>query len=297
MKAQKLDIVEYGDLPLVEISGLGQTRSPDGAELVLAVADDSFTIVAVDIDEITDEVMEEYEITEYDVEEVIGEGEPRYGSQWEAADGDAAGRIFILQESPGKVFILSPDFEDLLHSIDLRLDSAAGRDLEWDHDPNAQGEGLVLLANGHLLVAKEKDPCLLMEFGPRGAEARGVSSELTFRTESEWPLPEGESSVQELLKVWRYTEEAAAYLKDVSDITAGPDGRLYVLSDESRAIIRLQEQLRPTDDLCDADAVWELPEEIVQPEGLVISDDMIPIVAVDKGQPEDNIFILEPLEE
>lgn len=297
MKVKKLEVVEYGDLPMIEISGLGQTRSPEGDELVLAVADDSFTIVAVDIDELTDDQMEEYAITEYDVEEVIGEGEPRYGSQWEAADGDAAGRIFILQESPGKVFVLSPDFEDLLHSIELSLDSPAGRDLEWDHEPNAQGEGLVLLANGHLLVAKEKDPCLLMEFGPPGAEPHGVSPDLTFRIEAEWPLPEGESSTQELLKAWAYTEEAAAYLKDVSDLTAGPDGRLYVLSDESSAIIRLQERLGPDDDLCDADAVWELPEEIVQPEGLVISDDMIPIVAVDKGEPEDNIFILEPLDD
>ncbi|CAN5696204.1 hypothetical protein BH18ACT15_BH18ACT15_08760 [soil metagenome] len=297
MKIDRLEIVEWGDLPMIEISGLGQTRSPYGDELLLAVADDSFTIVAVDIDELTDDQVEEYAITEYDVEEVIGEGQPPYGSQWEAADGEAAGRIFILQESPGKVFVLTPDFEDLLHSIELTLDSPAGRDLEWDHDPNAQGEGLVLLANGHLLVAKEKDPCLLMEFGPRGAKPLGVSPDLTFRTEAEWPLPECDSSTQELLKVWSYTEEAAAYLKDVSDLTPGPDGRLYVLSDESRAIIRLQERLEPGDEVCGADAVWELPEEIEQPEGLVISDDMIPIVAVDKGQPEDNIFILEPLQD
>jgi hypothetical protein len=43
-------------------------------------------------------------------------------------------------------------------------------------------------------------------------------------------------------------------------------------------------------------AVWELPEELEQPEGLCVGDDMIPLVAIDSQSRGGNIFVLDALD-
>lgn len=297
MKVTRLNIDEVADLPLLEVSGIGQRRDPvAGRPDMLAVGDDNFTIVVTKVQDLLDADIDEYEVAEYDVEKVIRSAGAEHGSEWEAADGDSTGRVFVLQESPGKVFVLSPDFQELLHTIELSLDSTAGKRLDWRAEPNAQGEGLVLLANGHLLVAKEKDPCLLLEFGPADERAAGFAPELALVDGAEFPTPKGVGSGFEVLKVWDFEDDAAAHLSDISDIATGPDRRFYLLSDESRCIVRLNERGEPGAGKCGADVVWELPEEIDQPEGLIVTDKLVPIVAIDTDEAADNLFIMEPLE-
>ena len=138
---------------------------------VLAVGDEDFTVVSASVESSTS--LSDFAI--HRLHDLLDEGD-EYGSQWEAADGDSTGRVFILQESPGKVFILSPELDGLLHTIDRSVEG--NERLDWEKSPNERGEGLVLLANGHVVVAKEKEPPLLMEFGPEGEEASGIVSEL-----------------------------------------------------------------------------------------------------------------------
>jgi hypothetical protein len=83
---------------------------------------------------------------------------------------------------------------------------------------------------------------------------------------------------------------------DLSDVTVGPDGRIYVLSDESRCIARLQAALDPDDHLVEVDRIWRLPDRLVQPEGLIITRDWELLVATDHDEPRENLFLLRGLD-
>ena len=290
MRTKQLTVRQVFDVPLLEISGLGQRpRSPEEGMQVLAVGDQDFTVVSVSVESSTS--LSDFRT--HRLHDLLG-GDEEYGSQWEAADGDSTGRMFILQESPGKVFILSPELDQLLHTIDL---SVEGSDrLDWEKSPNARGEGLVLLANGHVVVAKEKEPPMLMEFGPEGDEASGIVSELLLLERRRFPEPAEAASTHVVLTDWDLDGQADARIDDISDVAVGPDERLYLLSDESRCIARVEHQLPAAQRKLSITAVWKLPEEIVQPEGLVLMDDMTPLVAIDRQEPNQNLFLLDPLE-
>ncbi|CAN5543546.1 MAG: SdiA-regulated domain-containing protein [Actinomycetota bacterium] len=290
MRTRQLTIRQVFDVPLLEISGLGQRpRSPEQGMQVLAVGDEDFTVVSASVESSTS--LSDFRT--HRLHDLLG-GSDEFGSQWEAADGDSTGRVFILQESPGRVFILNSELDRLLHTIDLSVEDTER--LDWKKSPNAQGEGLVLLANGHLVVAKEKEPPLLIEFGPEGEEASGIVSDLLLLERRRFPEPAEASSKQVALTVWDLDGEADTRIDDISDVAVGPDERLYLLSDESRCIARVEHQLPAAQRKLSITAVWKLPEEIVQPEGLVLMDDMTPLVAIDRKERNQNLFLLDPLE-
>ncbi|MBA2311398.1 MAG: SdiA-regulated domain-containing protein [Actinobacteria bacterium] len=291
MGSRSLEIRAVFDVPLLEISGLGQ-RPRSGARTpeMLAVGDNSFDIVVANLPE----PGETPDYRRHDLKGILDSDDAAESSEWEAADGDVTGRVFILQESPGKVFILNPELDELIDTIDLRLDSY--EDLEWSNSPNTQAEGLVLLANGHVLVAKEKDPLLLMEFGPAGDEAQGLGPGLLLMSGKEFPTPHGKRPPFELLKAWKLDEETDERINDVSDVAVGPDDRLYLLSDESRCIARIENRVSAAGTSLGTTALWRLPEELEQPEGLILTEDLVPLVAIDKGEPERNLFVLSALQ-
>lgn len=291
MRTKQLAVKEIFDVPLLEISGLGQRPRSSGRQMqILAVGDEDFTVVSAAVESSTS-------LSEFDVhhlKDVLSEGEDQ-SSQWEAADGDSTGRVFILQESPGKVFILDEGLDQLLHTIKLSVEGVDR--LEWEREPNARGEGLVLLANGHVVVAKEKDPPLLMEFGPEGEEASGIASDLLLLERRRYPEPEAAQTKHVVLTIWDLDSEAGREIHDISDVAVGPDEHLYLLSDESRCIARIEHRLPAAQRKLSITGYWKLPEEIVQPEGLVLMDDMTPLVAVDRKERNRNLFVLEPLED
>lgn len=294
MRQRRLGTKRIENLPLVEISGLGQ-RKVGGRVEVLAVGDEDFTVVAGPL--VAGE--ESLDFRTVDLRGAVAGGDPEAGSEWEAADGDSTGRVFILQESPGKVFVLDPSLERLETTVDLVLDLDEGPQLDWADSPNAQGEGLVLLQNGHVLVAKEKEPPLLMEFGTAREAAEGVEPRLLFSTSTKFPAPTATRSSFDLLSVWEVDSEAFTTIGDISDIAVGPDDLLYLLSDESRCIARLQQRADPESNSLRVTMMWEMPEDIEQPEGLVVVErqqELLPIVAVDRDEPTQNLFFLSPLD-
>jgi hypothetical protein len=287
-----LDIRQVHDIPLSEVSGLGR-RSPPGTHAlqVIAVGDADYTLVVGGIKK-SDEVSD---FSEVKLQRVIGTDDPEQSSEWEAADGDVTGRVFILEENPSRVHVLSPELDELLSTIDLPFkppDELAG---QWDTAPNSQAEGLVLLRNGHVLVAKEKDPAVLLEFGPRTGDPEGVSPGLLFGSSDEFPAPRDQQVRFDLLEVWTLDSKAGAEIRDISDVAVGPDDRLYLLSDESRCIARVEPDLQPAEKKLSITRLWRLPPELEQPEGLVIDDDMGAIVAIDRAERAENLFVLSPL--
>jgi hypothetical protein len=292
VKTRQLSIDAVGNVPLREVSGLGQRRHSDrDAAEILAVGDNEFTLMLADVDAVTGDGFESI-----DLRTVLGHPEASKGSEWEAADGDATGRVFILQESPARLFVLNVELDSVAHVIDLELNERERAKLNWDASSNARAEGLVLLRNGHLLVAKEKDPPLLMEFGPKGERAEGLAPELVFSSLGEFPLQQSGHSDYSLLSYWRLQPESGRRMGDISDVAAGPDESLYLLSDESRCIARLDRSLEASSADFGLTELWDLPEQLQQPEGLVIREDMVPIVAIDKDVPVENLFVMGPLD-
>ncbi len=81
----------------------------------------------------------------------------------------------MLQEEESRVLVLSADAKELLGTFALVVpEETPGYGAKWHEKPNERGEGLVLLDGGHVLVAKQKNPACLIEFGPRRDTALGV---------------------------------------------------------------------------------------------------------------------------
>jgi len=217
-------------------------------------------------------------------------------SQWEGIDTDATGRVFVLREVPGTVLVFDQALETLVHVFPLTVEDDPAELEAWEADQNALGEGVLLLRNGHLFVVKEDKPRQLLEFGLPGAQAEGLRADLPIADTGEFPTPPESRAVFHLLSAWDLGGAAMERIGDLSDVTVGPDGRIYVLSDESRCIARLQTTLDPQDRLIEVDRIWGLPERLHQPEGLVITGDWEVLVAVDHPEPRQNLFLLRGLD-
>ncbi|MDQ3784063.1 MAG: SdiA-regulated domain-containing protein [Actinomycetota bacterium] len=293
MPPQQLTVKDTADVDLLEISGLGQRHHPDGRGLqVLAVGDDEFTVLIADLETgVTPRHFDRLRL-----KDVLAEGEPTQGSQWEAADGDVSGRVFVLQEEPAVVFVLNPGMDELVSRITLANRTPEGEDFGLGTSPNSQGEGLVLLRNGHILIAKEKDPPVLMEYGPSQERPEGLTPDLLFATSDEFPLPQELRTEFNLLTIWRLSSSAGDAIKDISDIAVGPDEGLYLLSDESACIAQIERTLDPAQEHLEVASLWNLPSELEQPEGLVVTGDRTPLVAIDSGERTRNLFVLSSLE-
>jgi len=277
----KLEIVHCAELALREVSGLCVRRGDRGSE-ILAIGDEDFTVMvlAVDGDAVGDRVRR------VDVRSLFaGVGKKRGGSQWEAVAADADGRALVLQENPGTVFVLSPALDTLASTVALDAnDSVLARG--WEDDENSRGEGMIALSNGHLLIVKEKRPALLVEFGPRGAQAGGVRPELLVPAPF---VPRADSFVP--LAAWAIEDGP----EDLSDAAVSPAGHLYLLSDAERCLLQLDADLRPAAEAIRPSARWELPKKIKKPEGLAFLPNGSPVVACDRDDEGIAIFVLEPI--
>jgi hypothetical protein len=289
----RLSIEKVHDIPLSEVSGLGRRRAPDGVQQVLAVGDRQFDVIIAHQDGEATWRFDRVSLESMLVGAHAADTPEWKSSEWEAADGDATGRLYLLQESPSRVYVINKDLDQIERVIDLKLDESQRRDLDWDVNANARAEGLVLLKNGHVLVAKEKEPPLVLEFSKHGDQAEGVQPGLLFDSLGEYPMPPDPTTTFELMATWSLDE--ASGITDISDMAEAPDGRLYLLSDESRCIARIKAATAGEPELS-IEEIWELPEELKQPEGLVFMDGMVPLIAIDRDEQAKNLFVMQPLD-
>jgi hypothetical protein len=213
----------------------------------------------------------------------------RGGSQWEAVAADAAGHLFLLEEA-GRIHVLAPHLGALRATIaiDMSADPALAR--EWDAAENSRGEGLVLLRDGRVLLVKEKRPPRLIELGPRGARAAGVAPDRL--APEPFPLPAGPAPALVPLQTWPFDRREG--LSDLSDAAVGPDGSLYLVSDEDRCLLRIDPGLPAEGGTARVLERWDLPKKVKKPEGLAILADGSPLLAVDRSEDDGtNLFLLE----
>ena len=98
-----------------------------------------------------------------------------------------------------------------------------------------------------------------------------------------------------MLATWWLSDALAEWLPDISDATVGPDGRLYVLSDQGSAIARLPDSLDPQGGEVDAAAIWRIAGSPDNAEGLVILADGTVLVGLDTKSPRRNLLRLSSL--
>jgi hypothetical protein len=289
----ELTVRDVFDLQLREVSGICERAAGAGRpRQLLAIGDDSHHVLVGDLEP---EVPAAF--ARHDLEPLLAAGGVRIGqsSQWEGVDTDETGRVFVLREVPGTVFVFDPALGRLLHVLGLTVEDDPDEQRAWEADENALGEGLLLLGNGHLFVVKEEKPRQLLEFGLPGEQAQGLHRDLLIADTGRFPTPGEPTATFHMLSSWDLGGEALERVGDLSDVAIGPDGRVYLLSDESNCIARLQDRVPPESGTVAVDRIWQLPDRLHQPEGLVITAAWDVLVATDHTEQRENLFLLDGL--
>jgi uncharacterized protein YjiK len=270
----KLEPVRVEDVPVPELSGLAVTGTADGALELLAIGDRKSVLARATL---TDDPLR---WTVIDVER-IGLGGDR--PQFEAISATADGTILLLCEDPPVVVALRPGDGGIDRIALVPGDRGLLADV-FDKS-SSSGEGLLPLSDGRFLVANEKDPPLLVEFGPRGAEAAGVQPD-SLLTTTDRLAPTG--SELHALAAWKVDG-----VDDISDL-AFPGGVLYCLSDQSRRVVTIELPLEPNSNRARVGEKWDLEvperdgEPDGKPEGLVVVGGSL-IIGLDTETPRANL--------
>lgn len=274
-KTPRLAVRDTADVPLREVSGL----AVHGQQL-LAVGDHDPVVFSA--------TLEPWPLRWHGTD-LSSLGLPEGGTQFEAVQPTGAGTVLILQEQPARILHLDLSVPALLSTILLEVPEGHRLREAWLGDRSSRGESLVLTERGHVLVVKEKDPAAILEFGPAGDEPVG------WRRGGPPAAPEPGDATLVVLATWWLTDGLGKQLPDISDATVGPDGRLYLLSDQGAVIARMPDVLDPRGGEVDAVAVWRIAGTPKNAEGLVILADGTPLVALDTKAPKHNLLRLDPL--
>ena len=117
---------------------------------------------------------------------------------------------------------------------------------------NSLGEGFVPLADGRILVAKEKFPAAIIEFGAQDGKARGYDPRQLPRSKAQ------AEAVRTLypLQYWHLPKSGNKHC-DLSDVTHDDEGTLYAISQVCRRIYQLA-ALDPRDEQLQIVQSWQV---------------------------------------
>ena len=275
-KPPKLAVHDIADCPLREVSGLA-LRGND----LLAVGDHDPVLFAGPLQP-WPPIWHGTDLAALDL--------PEGGAQFEAVIAAGSNTVLILQEQPARVLHLDLTDQSLIGTLLLDVPEDHPLREAWLGDRSSRGESILLADRGHLIVVKEKGPAAILEFGPAGDEPVGwLRGGPTVA-----PAP-GDAALT-VLATWWLGDDLAECLPDVSDAAVGPDGCLYLLSDQGSSIARLPDCLDAAGGTVEeADAAWHIAGRPKNPEGLVILPDGTPLVALDTKEPARNLVRLKQL--
>ena len=162
----------------------------------------------------------------------------------------------------------------------------------WSDPKGSRGEGVVLLPGGHLLVAKEKKPAAFIEFGPPHSRSRGLVRGGALAAGERWRIKKGHHRFV-ALAIWLPDKRLTKTCADFSDLEIGPDGYLYLLSDKSSTIARIDDLTAGGGAAAHLDA-WRVCDLDGKPEGLAFTAQGRAVVGLDTRKPRRNLILLEP---
>jgi hypothetical protein len=285
----RLRVRRVVDVPLREVSGICLRRSRSGRMALIAVGD-RVSKVAWFSQPRSDEGRIDWHTA--NIAKLSGSMLPKRDSQIEAVCADGAGRVLLLQETPPRVELIDPRALKVVASIDLAIEGRGEIARTWSDPKGSRGEGMVLLPGGHLLVAKEKKPAAFIEFGPPDSQSRGLVRGRALANGERWPIRKGRHRFV-ALAIWHPDKTLAKTCADFSDLEIGPDGCLYLLSDKSCTIARLDDLPAGGGTAVPLDA-WRLGDLDGKPEGLAFTAQGRAIIGLDTRKPRRNLVLLEP---
>jgi hypothetical protein len=271
------------NLGVREVSGLGLLRDPrSGRTELLAISDRTTTIVRLGTDgsgQLRADEPGRRAAQHHRVRRLPEDlDRPDGGSQWEGVAGDGAGRVIVLCERTSELLVIAPD---------LRFERRIALRHDWQGDGRAGLESLVLLRDGHVLSAKQRDPLRLLEFGPSGDDPLGLTP-AAFLAAGE---PARLSPVGELrcLTSWKFDDP----LRSVNDMAVHAD-RLHLISSAARRIARVR---LPAAGPVRVESWWPLPDTVAgsrgaRAEGLVVDAAVGVLVGVDSHGGGNNLHRL-----
>jgi hypothetical protein len=276
-------------VPLREVSGICLGRSDDNRKFLIAVGDRAAKIVWFCLSGSEDVQIDWHTRS---IAKLSGSKLPKHNPQIEAVCADGGGRILLLQETPASVELIDPEALETIASIDLAVEGRGKIARTWSDPKGSRGEGAVLLPGGHLLVAKEKKPAALIEFGPPHSQSRGLVRGGALADGEPWQIDKGRHRFV-ALAIWRPDKTLAKTCADFSDLEIGPDGFLYLLSDKSSTIARLDDLTAGggTAGLVEA---WRLGDLDGKPEGLAFTALGRAVVGLDTRKARRNLVLLDP---
>src|SRR6516165_5892057 len=277
------------DVPLREVSGICLGRSENGRMFLIAVGDRAAKIAWFSLSG-SEEVRIDWHTRS--IAKLSGSKLPKHDPQIEAVCADGGGRILLLQETPPSVELIDPKALEAVASIDLVVEGHGEIARAWSDPKGSRGEGAVLLPGGHLLVAKEKKPPALIEFGPPHSQSRGLVRGGALADGERWPINKGHHRFV-ALAIWLPDKTLAKTCADFSDLEIGPDGCVYLLSDKSCTIARLDDLPAGGGTAALLDA-WRLGDLDGKPEGLAFTAQGRAILGLDTRKPRRNLVLLEP---
>jgi hypothetical protein len=286
---KRLEVSRVVHVPLREVSGICLRRGRNHRMFLIAVGDRAakiawFSQPRSDADRI--------EWHTRNIAKLFGSMLPRRDSQIEAVCADGVGRVLLLQETPARVEIIDPDPSKVVASIDLAVEGRGEIARAWSDPKGSRGEGMVLLPGGHLLIAKEKKPAAFIEIGPSHSRSRGLVRGGALADGKRWPIRKGRHRFV-ALATWRPDKTLAQHCVDFSDLEIGPDGWLYLLSDKSATIARIDD-LPAGGGTAALLAAWQLGDIDGKPEGLTFTAQGRAIVGLDTRKARRNLVLLEP---
>lgn len=318
---RQLAIISSYNLPIAEVSGLAKIAGSSsemerkGGINLYAIGDASYQVVRFRVDgaDGAGHASRGADIRVQDVAHILGR-KASNASQWEAVAVDGKESVCMLSETHAEIACLDTDLQNARALFSLDVSSIPELDSAWKEQPNSRGEGMILMKAGHVLVLKEKRPSMLIEFGPEGDQPMGYGTD-TFlgpdepfaglvRSSGE-PVYRANRSEEPsqrrlvALKAWEFSDQLHELAHDASEIALGPDGRIYLLSQESATLIRLEKNLKPAEHKVGMEhgAYWRLPQEMDKAEGLAIGSGMHPWIGIDIKQTDrPNLFRLSPID-
>ena len=222
----RLRVLRVVDAPLHEVSGICLRRGRNGRMALVAIGDRMSKIAWFSLPGSDDGPVEWH--TD-DIAKLSGSMIPQDDPQIEAVCADGLGRVLLLQETPPRVELIDPKALKVVASIDLAVEGRGEIARGWSDPEGSRGEGMVLLPGGHLLVAKEKKPAALIEFGPPNSQSRGLARGGALPNGEQWAIKKGVHRFVALAS-WLPDKTLAKTCADFSDLEIGPDGCLYQIA-------------------------------------------------------------------
>src|SRR5262249_57061162 len=96
------------------------------------------------------------------------------------------------------------------------------------------------LPDAHSPTDREKNPAFFIEFAPPHSQSRGLVRGGALADGERWPIKKGYYRFV-ALAIWLPDKTLSKTCADFSDLEIGPDGYLYLLSDKSSTIARIDD--------------------------------------------------------